>query len=312
MPSDEEKEQPVELASTEEAEGSTEPIDEGEEGEPTQSQLTSTGEEGQEESPANGEIPAPLASRLSELEKRVLDQQMENLYLKGQLSQRAQPPPPEAGSAPSQEPEDDLGLPSDEELENALRSSPTATIKQLLKQVAARTEKRVEKRLSSATSDSVKVQQQFQQDSALLQKNYGALLDRESTDYNEEFDRTATHVYNGLISQFGEIPGLKTMAAATAYGELVRSGRMQAKQQQKPLLAGQSGVKERIRSVPPNPLVRSKGGNGPVPQTAKDPLNGFSNDEKASIQRTCEELGISPKEWRASYEAAKKENPDYA
>lgn len=271
-------------------------VDEGPTGE--EEGLVQQTEEAQPEGPAVAVDSQALLDRLSHLEQQTRDQSMELAYLRGLNQQRA--PQTEI------ETEDD-DIPDDVFVES-LRTNPAATLRSRENRLLAKVEKVIEKSLGqfAQTRESTDV------DTQMMMKRYGTHYEGDP-----EFKKAVDQTLSVMQKEYGGYkPGLKSTAAAIVFGEFVRMGRIQVAPQEVQVTR-QNGngappatqVRETVRRVVADPMVRTRGA---VPTgTKKDPLSGYSPDERKSILRTCERLGVTPEQWAAQVAGLTKRDPSY-
>lgn len=237
----------------------------------------------------------PLLDRLSALEQRTRDQDMELAYLRG-LNQPKREPPPE-------EVEDD-DIPDDVFVES-LRTNPAATLRSREQRLLNKVEKVIEKSLGryAETRESTDV------DTNMLMKRYGDYYNGDP-----EFKKAVDQTLSVMEKEYGGYkPGLKSTAGAIVFGEFVRMGRIRVAPQEETVKgngnAPSQQVRETVRRVAADPMVRTRNPN--PQQNKKDPLAGYSNEERQSIQRTCEKLGVTPEQWASQVTHLKKRDPSY-
>jgi len=227
-------------------------------------------------------------SESSEANDRLRQIEAENIYLKGQLRAYVEgaAPPKRTSQVDDEEAEE-----SDEEIHKALRENPVAT----LKKREARLREQIKKELQGGLKKSDEERTQHDLDIRTMYKQYPEI------DSDASFRERASLIYNGLTERLGKIPGLQTAAASIAYGQMVREGYIQPKR---------NGLRETVVRKTSDPMLRDR--NKPSGETpAGDALEGYTEKDKLAIRRACKSLKITPKEWLESYEAMKKENPEY-
>lgn len=233
-----------------------------------------------------------LASRLDKLEAGNRRLEMENVYLKGQLAAKDKKPKEEG-----EEDADD----TDEVIADKLRKDPVGTLKAREARLVDRIVKAVDAKLSGHATRS----QQMDADTKMLLQQYPEI------ETNKEFLQMADYIYNQLLEEVGSVPGLKTVAASTAYGQMVRQGKLMPGQPKGNGRALRQGTKETIREISKqigDPLIKTKErGSGDDGKGDKgDPLAGFSKEDRKAILQACKDLDITTKQWVASYNEAKE------
>lgn len=238
-----------------------------------------------------------LVDRLSALEQQTRDQTMELAYLRGLNQQRQAPQPP------PQEEDDDI---PDDVFVESLRTNPAATLRSREDRLLKKVERVIEKSLGkfAETRESTDV------DTQMMMKRYGAHYDGDP-----EFKKAVDQTRAVMEKEYGGYkPGLKSTAAAIVFGEFVRMGRIRVTPQEEEVKQQGNGqapstqVKETVRRVSADPMVRSQA--RPLPNK-KDPLAGYSIEERKSIQRTCDKLGVTPEQWAAQVANLSKRDPSY-
>jgi len=227
-----------------------------------------TEEEASAEEPAEVKPEPAISTELQDLKTELA-------YLRGLVAAKAEPVTPKPADEDEVEPDDDTFL-------EQLRTDPVNAIK-------ARDErllKKITKQLQNREATTAQLQAAAGKDVETLLRFYPDIQQQ------PEFLTMATNIYNALRQQYGEAPGLRTLAAHTAYGSMVREGKIPV-----------TNTKPTEKKPKPPIALEAKRADR---TSGKDPLSGFSEEEKASIGRTCQKLGITLEDYRKNYDAARK------
>lgn len=242
--------------------------------------------------PAEPEAPDPLEARLAALEARSRELEMENGYLRGAISQR-QPAEPEAPPTP-------------EELDEAalLRGlqNPATTVATLRKFVD-HTADRLRQELSSQVRETSELTDSLAKDREMAVARYPEITT------NAEFGQLATQIHQSMTQAAGrKFPGSLTLAAGYARAELARLGKMP------PLGAPAAAAtptqpRSNVRRIN-TPLVRGSG-QPPGGGGTKDPLAGWSKEDREAAQKTADKFGITLEDFARNFNEAKKGSSNY-
>ncbi len=231
-----------------------------------------------------------IASQLAELQSSSRQFAVENAYLKGQLAQKGRP----AAAEPEEE-EDELD--DEAKLTERLRANPAGTIKDIIR----KTEERTVKRLRQEMGGREEIRTAVDADERTMLEQYPEIRT------NTELASLATQIYQALCNKHGVQPGWKTLAAGTAYGELVRQGKLT------PGVNGNGNVEKKPANLQLiSPGARKPSGNGMSSKneaaakgSVKDPLAEFSASDRKEIEKFNKKMGITAAQYKKNYDAAK-------
>jgi len=239
--------------------------------------------------------------RLAALEDGMRELRMRNAYLEG-LSRRNQ----QQEQQPEEQFQDQGDLTPDyQQLNEEFRTNPAAAFDRMLD---AKLNSHLG-RMTQQQTQQQRMQESTNADIRLLNERYPEIHE------NETFRTLASQMYDELkATAGGEKPGLRTAAAAMAYGELVKAGHIDPRVYARPPQGSRPqavppplapNVREMVRNAPRAGVV-----GGAVQQGAKvlaNPLAGWSNEDQAAIRAVCKDMGVSEKEWLVNYREAKKQ-----
>lgn len=252
------------------------------------------GQQAQEQEQEQEEVAAQQGESVEERARRL---EMENLYLRGQRDRDEQIRQQQVKAAqPRVEDDDDDPV----EFGNALQRDPVGTLRAREDRLLGKFEQMLEKKLSSHAQ----VQKQMTLDERLAYERFPALAT------HEEFRQRQQLLYSRMVEEFGERPGLNTLAAATAYGEMVDMGKLEPRGRQQPNGNGQQRpvvqTRQAVRRVAQQPMVRTSTATTST-GSGKDPFDGLSQKDRIAAQAACQSLGVTPEQWRKNYDEYKEE-----